>query len=166
MFLANLKRGISRSCGCLRKEMTIERNTTHGLSNSRVDSIWSSMWTRCTNPKANSYKDYGAKGIVPCEKWRTLEGFIEDMGMPPDGLTLERKDGNLGYNKDNCEWADYTTQARNRSNALWFDWEGKSVHLKDLCVQYSLDYHAVYWRLFVGKWSLEDALLTPSQKFQ
>lgn len=123
------------------------------------------MWTRCTNKASVSYPDYGGRGIVPCEKWRTLEGFIEDMGVPGDGLTLERKNSSLGYNKGNCEWASWTTQARNKSNSLWYEWKGERRHLKDLCDEHKIDYHAVYYRLFTAGWHIEKALLTPSKEY-
>lgn len=162
VYLAYLRDGTSRSCGCLRTEGLIERSTTHGLYHSRVRGIWSSMWTRCTNKEHPDYDSYGGRGIVPCDKWRTLEGFVEDMGLPPDGMTLERKDNDKGYTKENCEWATYVTQARNRRNSLWYEWKGERRHLKDLCEEFGIDYNAVYYRLFTAGWHIEKALMTPS----
>src|SRR5437879_1145583 len=61
-------RNISRSCGCLKSELTILRSTKHGHSPSGQQPSptyhsWQGMWGRCTRPSNNHYKYYGAKGI-------------------------------------------------------------------------------------------------------
>ena len=45
----------------------------------RVYQLWYNMNARCHNKKNADYKYYGAKGIIVCDKWRKLEGFIEDV---------------------------------------------------------------------------------------
>ena len=59
-------------------------------------------------------KDYVDRGITVCEEWKTFDGFFKDMRYKPPGMTLERKDNDKGYYKDNCEWADSKVQANNR----------------------------------------------------
>lgn len=60
-----LLQGKTRSCGCVRR-LTV----THGMSDTRLYSIWCGMKKRCHNKNDSSYKRYGAKGIKVCEKWR------------------------------------------------------------------------------------------------
>jgi hypothetical protein len=72
------------------------------------------MKQRCQNPKSKSYAGYGGRGITVCEKWQTFEGFFEDMGEQPEGLSLERKENDLGYTLENCKWATAKEQMRNR----------------------------------------------------
>ena len=96
----------TNSCGC--------SWTKHGMSNSNEYRIWDSMIRRCHNQSHRAYKDYGARGITVCEKWLKFEGFFEDMGFKPEGLSIERIDNSLGYFKENCKWATITEQARNR----------------------------------------------------
>ena len=102
------------SCGCYSLESVVERSTSHDMYHTKTYTSWSNMKTRCNNPNLPQFKDYGGRGISYCEKWETFEGFFEDMGHLPEGLTLERKDVNKGYCKENCIWADRFVQAANK----------------------------------------------------
>lgn len=111
VFTGNLGKGHTTSCGCVQ---TANR-TKHGLSNSRTNVIYKSMIQRCHNPNQTSYSGYGGKGILVCDRWReSFENFLEDMGEAPDGFSLDRKDNNFGYSKENCRWASLGTQMFNQ----------------------------------------------------
>lgn len=71
------------------------------------------MRNRCLNPRQRAFADYGARGITICPEWLTFAGFLADMGERPEGHTLDRKDNNKGYTKDNCRWATRKQQNRN-----------------------------------------------------
>ena len=96
-----LRNGHTKSCGCY----NAERITSHGMNDTRVYQCWADMKTRCDNPKNKFYDYYGGRGITYCDKWKTFEGFWEDMqdGYSED-LTLNRRDNDGMYCKENCQW--------------------------------------------------------------
>lgn len=72
------------------------------------------MLQRCRNPRNRRFKDYGGRGITVCERWLSFDNFLADMGEPPLGLTIERRDNDKGYEPGNCYWATYKVQANNQ----------------------------------------------------
>ena len=79
--------------------------------------IWSKMRCRCENVNNPSYKYYGALGIAVCERWQSFENFLEDMNNRPSRkYSIERRDNKKGYEPENCYWATYCEQNRNRKS--------------------------------------------------
>jgi hypothetical protein len=90
-------------------------NYKHGGSNDIEYTIWIGMHQRCSNPLRREYKNYGGRGIRVCKRWDDYAVFLADMGRrPTPAHTLERVDNEGGYSKENCIWATYTQQIRNR----------------------------------------------------
>lgn len=76
---------------------------------------WADMLARCYNRENKAFKNYGARGILVDPHWHHFENFAIDMGLKPDAaLTLERRDNNAGYRRDNCRWGTRTEQCLNR----------------------------------------------------
>lgn len=132
-----LLKGHTTSCGCLNKEIIGSLNKTHGMSTTQTYITWHNMRQRCENPNNNNYNNYGGRGIAVCNSWSDFNNFLADMGERPDNLTLERVDVNGDYSKDNCIWADDTTQSFNR-RIHGNNTSGKS---------------GVVWNKRLGKWS-------------
>jgi hypothetical protein len=73
------------------------------------------MKRRCHNPKYKPYKNYGARGIIVCDRWReSFANFIADMGRRPDGYSIERKNNDGNYEPGNCVWMPRRLQNRNQ----------------------------------------------------
>lgn len=98
--------------------------TTHGHGSARAGTrsatyiSWSSMIQRTTNPRNPAWPDYGGRGITVCDRWRSFEAFLEDMGERPAGLTLDRIDVNGDYEPGNCRWATWTEQRLNQRRVM------------------------------------------------
>lgn len=108
----NLRSGHTKGCGCNERKAT-HGHTTGGKS-SPTYHIWSAMVQRCINPKTRKYNDYGGRGIKVCDRWRVFQNFLDDMGVKPHGLSLDRIDNNGNYEPGNCRWATGAEQVRNR----------------------------------------------------
>lgn len=129
-------------------------HTTH-TSHSRTYSTYMSMISRCHRKSSTKYCRYGAVGIHVCERWReSFENFLEDMGERPDGMTIDRIDGKLGYFKENCRWATPATQQHNIKTNVHITYGGVTKTVtewaKDLGIQ------TLPWRLKHG-WSVDEA---------
>lgn len=79
---------------------------------------WSAMRRRCNNENHEQYKDYGGRGITYDPQWENFDVFLKDMGYRPEGTSLDRKDNDKNYNKENCQWGTRIEQARNRRKPL------------------------------------------------
>jgi len=119
------------------------------------------MKARCLNRRNKGYKRYGGRGITVCERWMKFENFIADMGKPPIGLTLERKNNNGNYEPNNCKWATRAEQAKNKENATpMLSLNGQSMCLVDCEKRLGFKRGSLRDRLKRG-WSVEKALYTP-----
>jgi hypothetical protein len=95
-------------------------------------SNWSNMKARCQNPKLPSYPRYGGRGIKVCERWQKFENFYADMSPKPFGATIERINNNGHYSPENCKWADYIAQGRNRRSNIFYLLNGVRLHQTDV----------------------------------
>jgi hypothetical protein len=158
----NLKRGLVKSCGCLNKELVIERMTTHGQTSggsaTLIYKIWQGMLARCYNLHNKSYKDYGGRGIKVCDRWHSFENFYEDMGDCPEGLSLDRKDNDGDYTPENCRWATNLEQANNKRSNAWYESNGNRKTLAQWARYLDIKPNTLWMRLNEYAWSEERAL--------
>ena len=134
----NLRKGLTKSCGCLHKEIAREegkKTATHGMALSRTYKSWIAMVRRCTKTTDQAWFKYGGAGITVCDRWvDSFENFYADMGDRPDGMTIDRINPFKGYSPDNCRWADSATQANNK--------QLKFLKEQGLCSVFSIPIHS------------------------
>lgn len=124
----HLRDGITRSCGCLRKDIQKSIKVTHGKSGSRVYEAWLGMRRRCNNPSDQAFHHYGGRGIRICERWKSFANFYADMGDPPTQKhSIDRfPDNNGNYEPGNCRWATQKQQMANQRRNHKITWNRKT----------------------------------------
>jgi hypothetical protein len=148
----NVKGGYVKSCGCLLKQILKNRNFVHGLaSKTPLYYAWKQFKSRCNNTNNPRYKTYGGRGITYDPNWGKFENFYNDMiGTYKPGLTLDRRENDGNYNKDNCQWSNDKTQARNRTTTHWVEYDGKKISAAEFCENKNLNYRNTLLKINKG----------------
>lgn len=114
----DLRAGDTKSCGCLKHDLTVERNLKHGHSTRNGVSgtmvSFRNMHQRCSDKACPDYPDYGGRGITVCDRWSDFTNFLSDMGERPEGRSIDRVDNEGNYEPENCQWATSKEQHANR----------------------------------------------------
>ncbi len=135
----DLRCGDSRSCGC----------TAPVSSRHRLWRRWYNMVVRCTNPNAPDYERYGARGIRVCKRWLSFENFLSDMEPTfREGLTLDRKDNDLGYDPSNCMWVTKKENTNNRRTTRYLNTPWGRMTLLDAAKKSGLTPECLYMRTY------------------
>jgi len=114
------------------------------------------MKTRCYNKKTKSYSDYGARGIIVCDKWKTFAGFYDDMGASyKEGLTIDRIDNNGNYTLENCKWSTKKEQCNNRRSSKIIEFNNDCKTLAQWIEFFNLKSSTVRQRYCVYGWPVE-----------
>lgn len=155
----SLKSGATTSCGCFAASVARKKHMKHGHSAGRAQTktykAWRDMLTRCLNPRARSYKNYGGRGVKVCDRWLVFSNFLEDMGECPDGLTLDRSEADDGYYKENCAWAGWDDQALHKRahGTQLLTYEGLTLSPSKWACKFGIPLSTIYSRLRKG-WPL------------
>lgn len=157
----SLKRGSIQSCGCLGKERRLEANTKHGMHNTKIYKVWTSMLQRCENPNEKAYENYGGRGIKVHPKWHSFEGFWEDMKSGySEGLSLDRIDVDGDYEPGNVRWATRFEQQNNIRANVHVVIDGEEMTVGEASQRFGIDSNVIRSRLRLN-WSHEEAVKIP-----
>lgn len=161
-----LRSGNTKSCGCLHNELLARQSRTHGFKPKNgiphpFYFRWYGMIQRCGHKNHSSYKNYGARGIKVCKRWRRFDLWLQDMGNSFErGLTIERRNNLKNYSPSNCRWATRKEQANNsRSNTI-LTLNGESMNVAQWSERTGIPRTRLYMRLKAG-WSVKKTLGTP-----
>ena len=131
----------------------------HGLSKTRLHTIWHSMYCRCNYPTTNGYKNYGGRGIKICKEWQEFTNF-HDWAVAngySDNLTLDRIDIDGDYEPSNCRWETPKNQSNHKTNNVYLSFNGETKTAKQWCEQYGINQTTFSDRVKRG-WTIEQAL--------
>ena len=162
----DVRRGYTKSCGCLRKETVVSKNYRHGDAYSRLYEIWCGIAKRCNDCNSKSYPNYGGRGIKRCDEWNDYNNFRQwavNNGYS-NNLTLDRINVNGDYSPDNCRWVDVRTQCRNKRNNHNVTYNGVTRSVAEWAELIGCGYNTLHARLHRLGWSIEKALSTPIER--
>lgn len=121
------------------------------------------MIQRCTNSKNIGWHLYGGRGINVCDRWRSFDSFLQDMGPRPEGTTLDRIDNDGNYQPANCRWVTNTVNCRNKRGNRLVTYQGVTQSVSAWADQMGVNYFALIRRFNAG-WPTETALFKPFDK--
>lgn len=153
----SLKRGATKSCGCLHNEMISKSLKRHGMTDSKLYGVWRAMKARCYTPSATYYSYYGGRGISVCEEWKTsFESFyrwaVETGYVETDDrtCTLDRIDVDGNYEPDNCRWVTSVAQANNRRSNQNYTYNGETHNVTQWAHIIGISPKTLFSRLYSG----------------
>lgn len=130
-------------------------NYRHGMYGTPTYKSWSEMKCRCDNPN-HSRGNYA--GVTYCKEWESFDNFFMDMGVRPDGTTLDRIDPHGNYEPSNCRWADIFTQENNRRNNRRFEYNGENLTLPQLARKYGVSRSNLANKVYLKRMDITSAM--------
>jgi len=155
---ASLKSGNTKSCGCLNRQLSAERATTHGGRGTPEYTSWTKAKQRCTNPNNKSFHNYGGREIKFL--FDNFEEFLAHVGPRPGAeYSIDRIDNSGNYEHGNVRWATRKIQSRNKRNNRYLTYQNETLCLKDWAKKLGFSYRTIIKRVNLG-WSVERTLST------
>ena len=166
-----LTRWKTKSCGCYciatRKENCAKTFTTHGQSKSKLYHVWQGIKRRCYSLNSKAYKDYGGRGIIVCDSWKTNFQNFQTWAMNngyKEGLTIERINVNGNYEPNNCTWIPLKKQNMNRRTTHYLTYNGETLSITEWARITGIPRKTISQRINNYHWTVEKALTTKVKK--
>ena len=137
-------------------------HVTHGMSNTRLYSIYRDMKNRCNGLKKRDKANYHDRGITYCKEWDRFENFKEwalSHGYRED-LTLDRIDNNGNYEPNNCRWITRAEQNLNTRQNHFITYRGETHTVKEWALILGIKPSTLRSRLNTYGWTVEEAFNT------
>ena len=145
------------------------KRQNHGLSKTRIYSIWKNMKCRCNTPSASKYYLYGGRGITVCEEWKNNFMNFYNWAMSngyKDNLTIDRINPDGNYEPENCRWATYKEQNSHLSgnkekfSEVIIKYKGKKKNITEWGKEIGINPKTLHARYERG-WDIKRMLETP-----
>ncbi len=152
IYVNGVRSGKVKSCGCLSKEASRKRATTHGKSNSTLYAVWEGIKARCLNKNAANYKNYGGRGIKLCERWMDFAAFDFDIGSQwAPGLEIDRINNDGDYEPGNCRWVTHQENSSNTRRCRHVDVDGKRGTVSQVARELGIPIPTIAYRTKSGR---------------
>lgn len=161
--IVHVRNGNVKSCGCLRDDKIQQqgfKNKTHGFRKHPLYAIWIAMLSRCENVEDINYHRYGKRGIKVCERWHTIDNFIEDMFSTYDKkLQIDRTNNDGNYELSNCKWVTRKENANNTRRNRFVEYKGEIKTVGQWATYLNFPYQVLISRL--NAWNIDKVFTTP-----
>lgn len=141
--------GLTKSCGCYKKEDIVNRSKKHGQYKTKEYAAWVAMQTRCYNQKTHNFRNYGGRGITVYSQWiGNFDQFLKDVGPSPTvEHSLDRINNNGNYEPGNVKWSTTKEQARNKSTNFFITINGETKIITEWCMLLKVSRRCLKYRL-------------------
>ncbi len=169
--LDSIKRGLTKSCGCINHKHTIHKLSRHPLYR-----IYYSMRCRCYSINSKSYKDYGGSGVVVCKEWMDdfisfynwaiSNGWKRGLQIDKDIKYKEKHGTSIGmiYSPEYCCVVTKTINARNTRTNVYIEYNGKTKTIPEWADIFKIPYSLLRQRLNRDKLPFEVAITRAVKK--
>lgn len=166
VFVASLKSGDTKSCGCFR----VKVHTKHGFSKHPLAKVWFSIRSRCYNENDCSYSNYGGRGVRMCDEWENnMECFIKwclsngwEKGLDVDkDIKSSQRVGDL-YSPELCTITTRKNNLRSKRDNHIIEFNGESKCISEWVEKLNMSRRTIDSRIKNG-WPIEK-VLTPYKR--
>lgn len=145
---------------------SLKDKSKHGMSKTKLFSVYRSMKQRCYDKKNSGYINYGARGITVCDEWCNNSSKFFEWALNngyKEGLSIDRIDVNGNYEPSNCRWVTNIEQANNTRTNKKLTYNGETHGIYEWERIVGLPRNLIGTRIRSG-WSIEKAITTPKMK--
>lgn len=163
-----VKRGSTKSCGCLNTESIIKRRRTHGLSGTPIYDLWATVKNRCYNVNEPSYPEYGGRGVIMCDEWKNdpaafvewakKNGWKKGLQIDKDIIAMKLRLEPLLYSPDRCQFVTAKTNGTATRKSRYIEYNGVTKTLAQWSDELGIGRSTILLRLDVYGYSIEKAL--------
>ncbi|WP_297111486.1 hypothetical protein [Tessaracoccus sp.] len=111
-----------------------------------------------------SFEKYGGRGITICDRWSSFSVFLHDMGVRPDGTSLDRINVNGNYEPENCRWASPVEQSNNTRRNVFVELNGERLTLAEAARKSGVHRATFKYRIYRGQTAQEAARPTQQRE--
>lgn len=162
----SLRKGHAKSCGCLH----LDRVTIHGLSDHPGYNIYRAMMSRCYRKSTVGYKDYGARGISVCAKWKNnpeaFVSWLESNGYVKGTTQIDRINNNGNYTPSNCRLVSRRDNLNNTRKNVFIKVNGECMTIANAARKYHIADTVLRQRISKLGWDSERAVNTKTRHWE